>query len=70
MARAKAITTLILGSQGIAVTHVPITNQPINSHHSSESWHHTCVMLSELLFGLLTGHTGANLNPNPVKVCV
>jgi uncharacterized SAM-binding protein YcdF (DUF218 family) len=67
--RAKAIATLILGSRGIAVTPVAITNQPINRHHSSESWYRTLRDVIRATAWLITGHTGASLNPNPVKIC-
>lgn len=69
MARAKAIATLILGSRGIAFTPVPITNQPINRHHSFESWYRNLRDVIRAIVWLFTGHTGASLNPNPVKTC-
>jgi uncharacterized SAM-binding protein YcdF (DUF218 family) len=67
--RAKAIATLILGSRGIAFTPVAITNQPTNLHHSSESWLRTLRDMMRAIFWLFTGHSGASLNPNPVKIC-
>lgn len=57
MPRAKAIATLVLGSQGIAFTTVAIpTNRP------TESWLFTLLDSGRALFWLLTGHTGASLN--------
>jgi uncharacterized SAM-binding protein YcdF (DUF218 family) len=69
MTRAKAIATLILGSRGIAFTPVAITNQAINRHHASESWYRTLRDVIRAIAWLITGHTGASLNPNPVRTC-
>ena len=57
MPRAKAIATLVLGSQGIAFTTVAIpTNRP------TESWLFTLLDSGRALLWLLTGYTGASLN--------
>jgi uncharacterized SAM-binding protein YcdF (DUF218 family) len=69
MARAKAIAIFVLGSQGIAFTSVPIPNQPLNRHHSSESWYRNLRDVLRAIGWLFTGHTGASLNPNPIKIC-
>lgn len=56
MARAEAIATFVLGSQGIAFTPVAIpTNQP------TESWLHILRDSGRSLVWILTGRTGASL---------
>ena len=56
MARAEAIATFVLGSQGIAFTPVAIpTNQP------TESWLHILRDSVRSLVWILTGRTGASL---------
>ena len=58
MARALAIATFVLGSQGIAFTPVSVpSNQP------PESWLLTLRDSGRALFWLVTGYTGASLNP-------
>ena len=58
MPRAKAIATLVLGSQGIAFTSVAVpSNQP------SESWLHVLRDAGRALLWIFTGRTGASLNP-------
>jgi len=58
MPRAKAIATFVLGSQGIAFTPVSIpSNQP------PESWLHILRDSGRAILWIVTGHTGANLNP-------
>lgn len=58
MRRVKAIATVVLGSQGIAFTPVPIpTNQ------SRETTLHVLRDTGRALIWLYTGHTGASLNP-------
>ncbi|MGB8699713.1 MAG: YdcF family protein [Thermosynechococcaceae cyanobacterium] len=69
MARAQAIATFVLGSQGIFVTPVPIPHQSPNPSHSPESWQHTLRDSARAITWILTGHTGASLNPNPPIPC-
>lgn len=58
MRRAKAIATLVLGSQGIAFTSVSIpTRKPV------ESWVHCLRDVVRALLWVLTGRTGASLKP-------
>jgi uncharacterized SAM-binding protein YcdF (DUF218 family) len=58
MPRAKAIATIVLGSQGIAFTPVSIpTKQPL------ESKFHILRDIVRAFLWLVTGHTGASLNP-------
>jgi uncharacterized SAM-binding protein YcdF (DUF218 family) len=58
MPRAKAIATLILGSQGIVFTPVSVlSNQP------PESWQRILRDSGRALLWIFTGHTGASLNP-------
>ncbi|MGB3757890.1 MAG: YdcF family protein [Rivularia sp. (in: cyanobacteria)] len=58
MRRAKAIATVVLGSQGIAFTPVPIP-----SNQSRETTLHVMRDIGRALVWLYTGHTGASLNP-------
>lgn len=59
MARAKAIATFVLGSQGIAFTPVSIpSNQP------PESWFHILRDSGRAILWIVTGRTGASLNPH------
>lgn len=59
MPRALAIATFILGSQGIAFTPVSVpSNQP------PESWLHILRDSGRALLWIVTGRTGASLNPN------
>jgi uncharacterized SAM-binding protein YcdF (DUF218 family) len=55
--RAKAIATLILGSQGIIFT--PLT---VPSHEPSESWFRILRDIFRSLLWIFTGRTGASLN--------
>lgn len=59
MARAKAIATIILGSQGIAFT--PLT---VPSHEPSESPLRIARDVGRSIIWLITGRTGASLNPS------
>ena len=58
MLRAKAIATLVLGSHGIAFTSVSVP-----SREPPESWLSILRDLGRVLVWLLTGRTGASLNP-------
>lgn len=58
MARAEAIATLVLGSQGITFT--PIS---IPSEQPPESWLHILRDYCRALLWIFTGRTGASLNP-------
>lgn len=59
MPRALAIATFVLGSQGIAFTPVSVpSNQP------PESWLHILRDSGRALLWIVTGRTGASLNPN------
>ncbi len=58
MPRAKAIATFVLGSQGIALTPVSVpSNKP------PESWLHILRDSGRALLWVVTGRTGASLNP-------
>lgn len=58
MARAKAVATFVLGSQGIGFTPVPIpSNKP------SESWQPILRDSGRALMWIATRRTGASLNP-------
>jgi uncharacterized SAM-binding protein YcdF (DUF218 family) len=58
MPRAKAIATLVLGSQGITFTPVPVSsNQP------PEPWLQILRDSSRAFLWIVTGRTGASLNP-------
>jgi uncharacterized SAM-binding protein YcdF (DUF218 family) len=56
--RAKAIATVVLGIWGIAFT--PIS---IPSNYPPESWLRILRDTTRALFWVITGHTGASLNP-------
>jgi uncharacterized SAM-binding protein YcdF (DUF218 family) len=56
MPRAKAIATIILGSQGIAFTPVSIP-----SNEAQESWFHILRDIGRSIIWLFTGRTGASL---------
>jgi uncharacterized SAM-binding protein YcdF (DUF218 family) len=59
MARAEAIATIVLGSQGIAFTPVSIRSaKPV------ESEFHILRDVGRAILWLVTGRTGASLNPN------
>ena len=59
MPRAKAIATIVLGSQGIAFTPVSIpTRQPVETHL------HVLRDVVRAFLWLVTGHTGASLRTN------
>jgi uncharacterized SAM-binding protein YcdF (DUF218 family) len=60
MPRAKAIATLVLGSQGIAFTPVSVP-----SKQPSESPLHILRDIGRALFWTITSHTGSSLKPNP-----
>lgn len=57
--RAKAIATLILGSQGIAFTPVSVP-----SGEAPESWLRIVRDIGRSLLWIVTGRTGASLNPS------
>lgn len=63
MPRAKAIATLTLGSQGIAFT--PIS---IPTHQPAEPWLPILRDSSRALLWIVTGRTGASLNPRDSAV--
>ena len=59
MPRSQAIATFVLGSQGIAFTPVSVpSNQP------PESWRPILRDVGRALLWIVTGRTGASLNPN------
>lgn len=58
MARAKAIATLVLGSQGITFTPVSVS-----SNQSPESWLHILRDSGRAFLWIMIGRTGASLNP-------
>ncbi|MEC4805046.1 MAG: YdcF family protein [Jaaginema sp. PMC 1079.18] len=58
MRRASAIATVVLGSQGIIFTPVPIPSQ-----QASESWWRVARDSSRAVLWMFTGRTGASLNP-------
>jgi uncharacterized SAM-binding protein YcdF (DUF218 family) len=58
MQRAKAIATFVLGSQGIAFTPVSVP-----SKEPPESWFHILRDIGRAFLWLVTGRTGASLNP-------
>jgi uncharacterized SAM-binding protein YcdF (DUF218 family) len=71
MPRAKTIATLVLGSRGIAFAPVSAPIVPSPSHsHSPESWLKTLRDSSRSLLWMLTGRSGASLNPKKVIPCV
>ena len=59
MPRALAIATFVLGSQGIAFTRVSVP-----SDKPPESWLHILRDSGRALLWIVTGRTGASLNPN------
>lgn len=59
MPRAKAIAYFVLGSQGIAFTSVTVP-----SKKPPESWLHVLRDSSRAVVWIITGRTGASLNPN------
>lgn len=59
MPRAKAIATIVLGSHGITLTPVSVP-----SHLPKESFIHISRDIFRSIFWIITGHTGASLNPN------
>jgi uncharacterized SAM-binding protein YcdF (DUF218 family) len=70
MPRAKAIATIILGSQGIAFTPIAAPIPPPSSdHHPPESWVRTLRDSGRGILWLLTGHSGASFNPRKVVPC-
>jgi uncharacterized SAM-binding protein YcdF (DUF218 family) len=70
MPRATAIATVILGSQGIAFTPIaaPIP-PPSSTQHPPESWVRTLRDSGRGILWLVTGHSGASLNPRKVVPC-
>jgi uncharacterized SAM-binding protein YcdF (DUF218 family) len=71
MPRAKAIATLVLGSQGITFT--PISTHispPSSDHHHPESWISTFRDSGRAIFWIVTGRSGASLNPRKVTPCI
>jgi uncharacterized SAM-binding protein YcdF (DUF218 family) len=62
MPRAKAIATIILGWRGIAFT--PIT---VPSDQPTESWLHILRDTTRALLWIVTGRTGASLNPRKLN---
>jgi uncharacterized SAM-binding protein YcdF (DUF218 family) len=70
MPRAKAIATIVLGSQGIAFTPIaaPIP-PPSGEHHPPESWVRTLRDSARGVLWLVTGHSGASFNPRKVVPC-
>ncbi len=69
MARAKAIAMFVFGSQGLVVTPVPIYDQAPDSNHPPESLFRTLRDSARAISWILTGRTGASLNPNPPIPC-
>jgi uncharacterized SAM-binding protein YcdF (DUF218 family) len=67
--RAKAIAAIVFGSQGIAVTPVPIDTERPNDRHSPESWHKTLRDTVRAILWLLTGHTGASFRSESIASC-
>jgi uncharacterized SAM-binding protein YcdF (DUF218 family) len=59
MRRAKAIATLVLGSQGIAFTPVAFS-----WHEPAESWFHILRDCGRAILWIFTGRTGASLKLN------
>jgi uncharacterized SAM-binding protein YcdF (DUF218 family) len=71
MPRAKAIATLVLGSQGIAFTPISAPIPPPSSdHHPPESWISTFRDSGRSIFWIVTGRSGASLNPRKVTPCI
>jgi uncharacterized SAM-binding protein YcdF (DUF218 family) len=69
MTRAQAIATFVLGSQGIMFTPIPIPDLAPNRQHAPESWPRTLRDSGRAILWILTGRTGASLNPEPVTPC-
>ncbi len=69
MARAKAIAAFVFGSRGIVVTPIPVDHQRPDSGHPPESFFRTLRDSARAMFWILTGRTGARLNPNPPIPC-
>jgi uncharacterized SAM-binding protein YcdF (DUF218 family) len=69
MNRAQTIATLVLGSQGITFTPIPIPHLSPNRQHAPESWPRTLRDSGRAILWILTGRTGASLNPEPVTPC-
>jgi uncharacterized SAM-binding protein YcdF (DUF218 family) len=69
MPRAKAIAAFVFGSRGIVVTPIPIDHQRPDSGHPPESSLRTLRDCARAMFWILTGRTGASLNPNPPIPC-
>ncbi len=59
MPRAKAIATIVLGSHGITFTGVSVPSQ-----EWEESFLHISRDIFRSIFWIITGHTGASLNPD------
>ena len=59
MPRAEAIATIVLGSQGIAFTPVSVP-----SNRPTESWLHALRDSGRAVLWIISGRTGASLNPN------
>jgi uncharacterized SAM-binding protein YcdF (DUF218 family) len=59
MLRARAIATFVFGSQGIAFTPIPAP-----SKQPRESWFPIMRDIMRTLFWMVTGRTGASLNPD------
>jgi uncharacterized SAM-binding protein YcdF (DUF218 family) len=57
--RAKAIATIVLGSHGITCTPVSVPSQ-----QPKESFLHISRDIFRSIFWMITGHTGASLNPD------
>jgi hypothetical protein len=47
----------------------PIHNLPPNLDHPSESWNRNFRDSVRAIFWILTGYTGASLNPKPITPC-
>jgi uncharacterized SAM-binding protein YcdF (DUF218 family) len=69
MARAKAIAAFVFGSRGIVVTPIPIDHQHPDSSRPPESSLRTLRDSARATLWILTGRTGASLNPNPPIPC-
>jgi uncharacterized SAM-binding protein YcdF (DUF218 family) len=69
MARAKAIAAFVFGSRGIVVTPIPIDHQHPDSSHPPESLLRTLRDSARAVLWIVTGRTGASLNPNPPIPC-
>jgi uncharacterized SAM-binding protein YcdF (DUF218 family) len=69
MARAKAIAAFVFGSRGIVVIPIPIDHQRPDSSHPPESLLRTLRDSARAVLWIVTGRTGASLNPNPPIPC-